>query len=134
VIKKIDHVGIAVKDLDAAIKFYEEILGLKVDMIEENADQKVKIAFIPTGDSEVELLQSTTPDGPIARFIEKNGEGIQHIAFRVDNLEKRLNELKEKGVRLIDEKPRRGGGGALIAFLHPKSTLGTLVELSERED
>lgn len=132
-IKKIDHIGIAVKDLDTAIKFYEGVLGLKVTEIEEVADQKVKIAFIPTGDSELELLQSTTPDGPIAKFIEKNGEGIQHIAFRVDNLEEKLAQLKAQGVRLIDEKPRRGAGGANIAFLHPKATCGTLVELCERE-
>lgn len=132
-IKKIDHIGIAVKDLDAAIKFYEGMLGLKVTEIEEVAEQKVKVAFMPTGDSEVELLQSTTPDGPIARFIEKNGEGIQHIAFRVDNLEEKLEQLKAQGVRLIDEKPRRGAGGASIAFLHPKSTNGTLVELCERK-
>jgi len=132
VIKKIDHVGIAVKDLDAAIKFYEEILGLKVDMIEENADQKVKIAFIPTGDSEVELLQSTTPDGPVAKFIESRGEGMQHIALRVDNIEAALAGLKDKGIRLIDEVPRYGAGGARIAFIHPKATLGTLVELCER--
>ncbi len=132
-IKKIDHVGIAVKDIDAAIKFYEDMLGLKVTEIEEVAEQKVKVAFLPTGDSEVELLQSTTPDGPIARFIEKNGEGIQHIAFRVENLEEKLQQLKDAGVRLIDEKPRRGAGGANIAFLHPKSTFGTLVELCERK-
>ncbi|MBE3585079.1 MULTISPECIES: methylmalonyl-CoA epimerase [Desulfofundulus] len=133
-IKKIDHVGIAVKDLARAIEFYEGLLGLKVTGTEVVEEQKVKVAFLPTGDSEVELLESTTPDGPIARFIEKNGEGIQHIAFRVDNLEQVLEELKAKGVRLIDEKPRRGAGGARIAFLHPKSTFGTLVELCERED
>ncbi|GAB6273354.1 MAG: methylmalonyl-CoA epimerase [Peptococcaceae bacterium] len=132
-IKKIDHIGIAVKDLAAAIKFYEGLLGLKVTDTEVVEDQKVKVAFLPTGDSEVELLESTTPDGPVAKYIEKNGEGIQHIAFRVDNLAEKLAELKEKGVRLIDEKPRRGAGGAMIAFLHPKSTSGTLVELCERK-
>lgn len=132
-IKKIDHVGIAVKDLAAAIKFYEGLLGLKVTDTEVVEDQKVKVAFLPVGDSEVELLESTTPDGPVAKYIEKNGEGIQHIAFGVDNLAERLAELKEKGVRLIDEKPRRGAGGAMIAFLHPKSTSGTLVELCERK-
>ncbi len=131
-IKKIDHIGVAVKDLNAAIKFYEELLGLKVVDTEVVENQRVKVAFLPTGDSEVELLESTTPDGPIAKFIEKNGEGIQHIAFRVENLAEKLAELKEKGVRLIDEKPRRGAGGAMIAFLHPKSTFGTLVELCER--
>ena len=132
-IKKIDHIGIAVRDLSEAVKLYEGLLGLKVTEIEEVAEQKVRVAFLPTGDSEVELLESTTPDGPVARFIEKNGEGIQHIAYRVDNLEEKLAELKEKGVRLIDEKPRRGAGGAMIAFLHPKSTFGTLIELCERK-
>ncbi|HBQ28872.1 methylmalonyl-CoA epimerase [Peptococcaceae bacterium SCADC1_2_3] len=131
-IKKIDHIGVAVKDLNAAIKFYEGLLGLKVVDTEIVEDQKVKVAFLPVGDSEVELLESTAPDGPIAKFIEKNGEGIQHIAFRVENLTEKLAELKEKGVRLIDEKPRRGAGGAMIAFLHPKSTFGTLVELCKR--
>jgi methylmalonyl-CoA/ethylmalonyl-CoA epimerase len=95
--------------------------------------QKVKVCFIPSGDSEVELLESTAPDGPIAKFIEKNGEGIQHIALRVDNIENALADLKEKGVRLIDEKPRYGAGGASIAFVHPKATGGILLELSERK-
>jgi len=133
VIKKIDHIGIAVKDLEAALKLYEEVLGLKSVGTEVVEEQKVKVAFLPTGDSEVELLESTSPDGPIAKFIAKNGEGIQHIAFRVDNLEQKLAELKEKGIRLIDEKPRYGAGGAKIAFLHPKSTFGVLIELSERD-
>lgn len=132
-VRKIDHIGIAVRDLKEAIKFYEEMLGLKVTEIEEVADQKVRVAFLPSGDSEVELLESTTADGPIARFIEKNGQGIQHIAFRVDNVEEKLADLKDKGVRLIDEKPRRGAGGAMIAFLHPKSTFGTLIEICERK-
>lgn len=132
-VKKIDHIGIAVRDMAAAKDFYEKKLGLVVTDEEVVEEQKVKVAFIPTGDSEVELLESTTPDGPVARFIEKNGEGIQHIAFRVDNLEEKLAQLKEAGVRLIDEKPRRGAGGAKIAFLHPKSTFGTLVELCERD-
>lgn len=132
-VKKIDHIGIAVRDLKEAMRFYEEILGIKATEIEEVQDQKVRVAFLPTGDSEVELLESTSPDGPIARFIEKNGEGIQHIAFSVDNIEEKLAELKNKGVRLIDEKPRRGAGGAMIAFLHPKSSLGALVEICERK-
>ncbi len=131
-IKKIDHIGVAVKDLNKAIELYEGLLGLKVTDTEIVEEQKVKVAFLPTGDSEVELLESTSPDGPVARYIEKNGEGIQHVAFRVENLEARLAELKAKGVRLIDEKPRRGAGGARIAFLHPQSTLGTLIELCER--
>ncbi|MTI82430.1 MAG: methylmalonyl-CoA epimerase [Firmicutes bacterium] len=132
-IKKIDHIGIAVKDMDASLKFYEEVLGMKAEGTEVVEEQKVKTAFIPTGESEVELLESTSPDGPIAKYIEKKGEGIQHIAYRVDDIEKALEELKAKGVKLIDEKPRRGAGGAKIAFLHPKATFGTLVELCERD-
>jgi len=131
-LKKVDHIGIAVKDLAEAMKFYEA-LGLKSAGTEVVEEQKVKVAFYPVGDSEVELLESTSPDGPIAKYIEKNGPGIQHLAFRVDNIEKALAELKEKGVRLIDEKPRYGAGGAKIAFLHPKSTFGVLIELSERD-
>ena len=131
-ILKIDHIGIAVKNLAESSKLYE-ILGIKSTGTEEVAEQKVKVAFFPVGDSEVELLESTAPDGPIARYIEKNGEGMQHIALRVDDLEAALAELKAKGVRLIDEKPRYGAGGARIAFVHPKSTGGILLELSERK-
>lgn len=132
-IKKIDHIGIAVKNLEEAIKLYTEVLGLKVEDIEIVEDQKVRVAFIPIGDSEVELLESTDPEGPIAKFIEKKGEGMQHVAFRVDDINKALEEMKQKGVRLIDQQPRYGAGGASIAFLHPKSTYGVLVELSQRE-
>jgi methylmalonyl-CoA/ethylmalonyl-CoA epimerase len=131
-ILKVDHIGIAVKSLAESSKLYE-LLGIKSTGTEEVAEQKVKVAFFPVGDSEVELLESTVPDGPIARYIEKNGEGIQHIALRVDDLEKALAELKAKGVRLIDEKPRYGAGGARIAFVHPKSTGGILLELSEKK-
>lgn len=133
-IKKIDHIGIAVKSIDEAKKLFESLLGLKVTETEVVAEQKVKVAFMPTGDSEVELLESTDPDGPVAKYIAAKGEGIQHIAFRVDNIEAALASLKEAGVRLIDEKPRIGAGGAKIAFLHPKETFGTLIELCERED
>lgn len=132
-IEKIDHIGIAVKNLDETLKFYEDVLGIKCTSQEVVEEQRVRVAFLPLGDSEVELLESTTEDGPIAKFIEKKGEGIQHIAFRVDNIEETLEELKTKGVRLIDEKPRYGAGGAKIAFLHPKSTSGVLIEISERE-
>ena len=131
-ILKVDHIGIAVKSLAESSKLYE-LLGIKSTGTEEVAEQKVKVAFFPVGDSEIELLESTAPDGPIARYIEKNGEGIQHIALRVDDLEKALAELKAKGVRLIDEKPRYGAGGARIAFVHPKSTGGILLELSEKK-
>lgn len=130
---KIDHVGIAVRDLEAALKVYRDCLGLTMTGVEEVAEQKVKVAFLPVGESKVELLQSTDPDGPVAKFIESRGEGVQHIAFRVKNLEEKLAALKAQGVRLIDEKPRYGAGGARIAFLHPKSTGGVLVELCERE-
>ena len=131
-ILKIDHIGIAVKSLSESSKLYE-LLGIKSTGTEEVAEQKVNIAFFPVGDSEVELLESTASDGPIARYIEKNGEGMQHIALRVDDLDAALAELKAKGVRLIDEKPRYGAGGARIAFVHPKSTGGILLELSERK-
>jgi methylmalonyl-CoA/ethylmalonyl-CoA epimerase len=95
-------------------------------------EQKVKVAFIPIGESKIELLESTDPDGAIAKFIEKYGEGVQHIAFNVDNIEETLQALKEKGIRLIDEKPRKGAGGAKIAFIHPKETSGVLIEICER--
>ena len=131
-ILKIDHIGIAVESMDNGRNFWSDILGLSFEGDETVAEQKVKTAFFPVGESEVELLESTAPDGPIAKFIEKKGEGIQHIAFRVENIESALAELKAKGVRLIDETPRKGAGGAKIAFLHPKATSGVLVELCER--
>jgi len=131
-VKKLDHVGIAVKDLQATLKFYEETLGLKSSGIEVVEEQKVKVAFLPIGDTEVELLESTSDDGPIAKFIAKNGEGIQHMAYRVDDIVVAIAEMKEKGVRMIDETPRYGAGGAQIAFCHPKSTSGVLVELCQR--
>lgn len=131
-ILKIDHLGIAVKSIDQSKSFWTDILGLSLEGTETVEEQKVTTAFLPVGESEVELLESTSPDGPIARHLEKKGEGIQHVAFRVENIEAALAELKEKGVRLIDETPRKGAGGAKIAFLHPKATNGILVELSER--
>lgn len=131
-ILKIDHIGIAVGSMESGRNFWSDILGLSFEGDETVAEQKVKTAFFPVGESEVELLESTAPDGPIAKFIEKKGEGIQHIAFRVENIEAALAELKAKGVRLIDETPRKGAGGARIAFLHPKATSGVLVELCER--
>lgn len=124
----IEHIGIAVKDLEKTIKYYEDTLGLDCYAIEEVADQKVKTAFFKIGQTKLELLESTDPDGPIAKFIEKRGEGIHHLAFAVDKLEKSLEEVKDKGVRLIDPKPRKGAEGLDIAFLHPKSTFGVLTE------
>jgi methylmalonyl-CoA/ethylmalonyl-CoA epimerase len=130
---KVDHIGVAVKSIETAQKLYQDLLGLKHAGSETVQEQKVTTAFFPVGDTEVELLESTSPDGPIAKYLEKRGEGVQHIAFRVENIEEALAELKAKGVQLIDEKPRRGAGGAKIAFLHPKSTYGVLVELCERD-
>lgn len=128
----VDHIGIAVKSIDEALKFWEGALGIKCHGVEEVADQKVKTAFLPIDDTEVELLEGTSPESPVSKFIEAKGEGIHHLAIRVENLESALEELKAKGVRLIDEKPRLGAGGAKIAFLHPKATGGVLLELSER--
>jgi methylmalonyl-CoA/ethylmalonyl-CoA epimerase len=132
-VRKVDHIGIAVSNLDEAVKLYTEVMGLELHGTEVVEEQKVKVAFLPVGDTEVELLESTSPDGPIAKFIEAKGQGIQHVAFRVDNIEAALEEMKAKGMRLIDEKPRYGAGGARIAFLHPKSTNGVLIELCERK-
>ena len=132
-ILKIDHLGIAVDSIEEGKNFWSDVLGLAFEGAETVAEQKVTTAFFPVGESEVELLESTSPDGPVAKYIEKKGTGIQHIAFRVDDIEAALAELKEKGVRLIDEKPRMGAGGAKIVFLHPKATGGVLVELCERE-
>ncbi|MFZ0240961.1 MAG: methylmalonyl-CoA epimerase [Desulfobacterales bacterium] len=131
-ILKIDHLGIAVGSIDEGKNFWSDILGLSFDGTETVAEQKVTTAFFPVGESEVELLESTAPDGPIAKYMEKKGAGIQHIAFRVADIDAALAELKEKGVRLIDETPRKGAGGAKIAFLHPKATGGVLVELCQR--
>ncbi|MEN6330355.1 MAG: methylmalonyl-CoA epimerase [Smithella sp.] len=129
---KIEHIGIAVKNNDAAKKLFGEILGLHYDKSEIVAEQKVKTTFFEVGDTHVELLEATSPDSTIAKYIAKNGEGIQHIAFSVENIEESLAELKASGIQLIDEKPRRGAGGAKIAFLHPKSTFGVLIELCEK--
>ena len=120
-VKHIDHIGIAVKSIEQAGKFYTDMLGLRIEDIENVDEQKVNVAFIPITDSEVELLESTAPDGPVAKYIDLRGEGVQHIAFCVENIEEALDELKAKGVRLIDQKPRIGAGGAKIAFIHPKS-------------
>jgi methylmalonyl-CoA/ethylmalonyl-CoA epimerase len=131
-ILKIDHLGIAVNSIEQGRSFWSEVLGLSFEGTETVAEQKVTTAFLPVGESEVELLESTAPDGPVAKFIEKRGQGFQHVAFRVENIEEALAELKAKGIQLIDEKPRQGAGGAKIAFLHPKATNGVLVELCER--
>ncbi|MBZ0242153.1 MAG: methylmalonyl-CoA epimerase [Bacteroidales bacterium] len=127
----IEHIGIAVKSLDEAIPYYEKLLGRSCYAIEEVADQRVRTAFFQIGQTKIELLESTSPEGPVGKFIEKRGEGIHHIAFAVDGLENALEEVKAQGIRLIDEQPRKGAEGLHIAFLHPKSTFGVLTELCE---
>jgi methylmalonyl-CoA/ethylmalonyl-CoA epimerase len=130
----IEHIGIAVKSLEEAIPFWEEKLGLKCYNIEEVKDQKVKTAFFQIGQSKIELLESTDPDGPIGKFIEKKGEGIHHLAFAVKDIQHNLIELENKGVQLIDKTPRKGAEGLDIAFLHPKSTCGVLLEICENNN
>lgn len=127
----IEHIGIAVKSLEEAIPYYEKVLGLECYNIEEVADQKVKTAFFRVGQTKIELLESTDPEGTIAKFIEKKGEGVHHIAFAVDNVEGALADCEAAGVRLIDKAPRGGAEGLSIAFLHPKSTMGMLTEFCE---
>ena len=129
----IEHIGIAVKSLDEAIPFYEKVFGLKCYNVEEVAEQKVKTAFFKVGQTKIELLESTDPEGPIGKFIEKRGEGVHHIAFAVSDIEKRLKKVEAAGVRLIDHSPRKGAEGLDIAFLHPKSTFGVLTELCEHK-
>lgn len=133
-ILKIDHLGIAVSSIASRKNFWTDVLELTFAGAETVAEQKVTTAFLPVGESEVELLESTSPDGPVAKYIEKRGEGLQHVAFRVENIEEALEELKAKGIQLIDQTPRMGAGGAKIAFLHPKATGGILVELCERNE
>lgn len=125
----IEHIGIAVKNLEESIKYYEEVLGLKCYAIEEVADQRVKTAFFKIGQTKIELLESTDPEGPIGKFIEKKGEGIHHLAFATEDLTGALADAESKGVQLIDKAPRKGAEGLNIAFLHPKSTIGVLTEL-----
>lgn len=127
----IDHIAIAVANIDDATKLYNQLLNAEPQHIEEVVDQKVMTAFYPIGDSSVELLAPTSDESPIAKFIAKNGTGMHHIAFKVSDIEKTLKELKDRGFRLIDETPRQGAGGKKIAFVHPKSTGGVLIEVCE---
>lgn len=128
--KKISHIGIAVSNMDEAIKLYSEVLGLKVTGLETVEEQKVKSAMIPIGESRIELMESTDPEGPVGKFIAKRGEGIHHISLEVDDIERMLAKLSKEGVELIDKKPRLGVSGNKIAFVHPKSMHGVLLELS----
>jgi methylmalonyl-CoA/ethylmalonyl-CoA epimerase len=131
-INHIEHIGIAVKDLQASIRYYEEVLGLKCYAIEEVKDQKVKTAFFQVGQTKIELLEATETDSPVGKFIEKKGEGVHHIAFAVNKIEQCLENVAEKGIQLIDKQPRKGAEGLDIAFLHPKSTFGVLTEFCEK--
>ena len=127
----IEHIGIAVSNLESAIGFYEKVLGLKCYNIENVPDQKVRTAFFLVGQTKIELLESTDPEGPIGRFIEKKGEGLHHIAFAVSNIKEQLKHAEQQGVKLIDSNPRKGAEGLDIAFLHPKSASGVLIEICE---
>lgn len=130
---KLDHIGIAVKDLEESLKFYRDALGIQLEGIEVVKEQKVTTAFLPVGESHIELLEATDSDSPISKFIEKRGEGIHHIAIKVENIEEHLQRLDEKEVRLIDREPKQGANNKKIAFIHPKSTSGVLLELCEEE-
>lgn len=131
-LKNIDHIGIAVSNLQESLTFWETTLGIELHGVEEVADQKVRTAFLPVDDTEIELLEPTSPESSVAKFIEKRGAGLHHIAIRVDDIETALAELKARGVQLIDEVPRKGAGGTRIAFVHPRATHGVLLELCER--
>ncbi len=130
-IKKIDHLGIAVRSLDESVKYYETVLGLKCEHREEVPSQKVRTAFFIVGEVHIELLEPTADDSPVAKFLAKNGEGIHHVAFGTDSVEAQLAQAKGAGAQLIHEKPIEGAGGKLVAFLHPKSTHGVLTELCQ---
>ena len=130
---QIEHIGIAVINLESAIDFYERVMGLKCYKIEEVADQKVRTAFLKVGETKIELLESTDPEGPIGKFIEKRGEGIHHIAFSVEKIEEHLAHAQNMGVKLIDSTPRKGAENLDIAFIHPKSASGVLIELCENK-
>ncbi len=128
---KINHIGIAVRSIAESTPLYRDVLGMTLEGSEEVAEQKVKVAFFAVGESRIELLEPTSADSPVAKFLEKNGEGVHHIAYEVDNLQQALSELKGQDVRLIDETPRCGAHGTSIAFLHPKATGGVLTELCQ---
>jgi methylmalonyl-CoA/ethylmalonyl-CoA epimerase len=128
----LDHIGVAVDDLDRALAFYRDALGLEVEQPEDVPSQGVRVHVVPVGPAAIELLEPTAPDSPVARFLEKRGPGVHHVTLRVDDIESALVQLKARGIRLIDEAPRTGAEGALIAFIHPASTDGVLVELKQR--
>jgi methylmalonyl-CoA/ethylmalonyl-CoA epimerase len=130
---KVDHIGIATRQLDEALAVWRDTLGLQIDFTEEVADQGVRIAMLPIGDTHIELLEPLKQDSPVGRFLEKRGPGFHHLAVRVNDIRASLDELKQKGTRLIDETPRRGAGGCLVAFIHPSSANGVLLELVQHD-
>jgi methylmalonyl-CoA/ethylmalonyl-CoA epimerase len=133
-LEQIDHLGIAVRSIEAALPYYEKALGLKCERIEEVPSQKVRTAFLAVGGVHIELLEPTSPESTIAKFIEDRGEGIHHLAFRTSSVQDQLEKAKGEGVRLIHEKPFEGAAGKLVAFLHPKSTMGVLTEFCQKKD
>ena len=130
---KIDHIGIATRQLKEATALWQDALGLEVDSMEDVGEQGVRIAILPIGETHIELLEPLTPDSPVGKFLDKRGPGIHHIAIRVDDIRAALEQLKERGARLIDETPRIGAGGCLVAFIHPSSTNGVLLELVQQQ-
>ncbi|MCM3704612.1 MULTISPECIES: methylmalonyl-CoA epimerase [Cytobacillus] len=132
-IKKVDHIGIAVRSIDKALPFYTETLKLEFLGIEEVDSQGVKVAFIKAGETKLELLEPTSEESPIAKFIEKRGEGLHHVALGVDSIQERINEMKEQGIRMLQDEPKIGADGAHVAFMHPKSTGGILYEFCEKK-
>ena len=128
----LDHIGIAIGDLDTALRFYRDGLGLEVLPPEDVPSQKVRVHFLPLGESSLELLEATSEESPVGRFVQKRGPGIHHITLRVDDIRAALSHLQARGIRLIDDEPRAGAGGALVAFVHPSSTGGVLVELTQK--
>jgi len=129
---KIDHIGIATTGIEEAARFWREQLGLETSEVEEVIEQRVRVTMLPVGESRIELLEATSPDSPITRFLQKRGPGIHHIAIRVNDIRTSLADFKSAGARLIDEEPRTGAGGCLVAFIHPSSTGGVLLELVQR--
>lgn len=132
IMRNVDHIGIAIHSIEKALPYYTETLGLRLIAIEEVDSQKVRVAFIDAGNVKLELLEATEKDGPVAKFIEKRGEGVHHIAFGVENIRTRMQELRENGVHLLQDEPKKGAGGAEVAFMHPKSSFGVLYELCEK--
>lgn len=132
-IKKVDHIGIAVRSLEKSLPFYTDILKLELIQIEEVESEKLKVAFLKAGDTKLELLEPTSAESAVAKFIENRGEGIHHVALGVESIQQRIDEMKEKGIRMIQDVPKVGAGGAQVAFMHPKSAGGVLYEFCEKK-